>query len=100
MLMLADADVNFIFFNFDGDVRTSAHVAAARGHVKTPKLLLDAGADLNAEDNRGITPWDLADWDEDEGKKVVVKEVLSEYSLHVVAKVNNTEHVKALRGAT
>ena len=62
---------------------TPAHLAAAGGHDKALKLLLAAGADANAKDHNGRTPWALADEGEDAGRKAGVLEVLSEDSQHV-----------------
>lgn len=36
--------------------RTPLHVAAVEGHIANAKLLLDASADVDAEDRRGVTP--------------------------------------------
>ena len=39
---------------------TSLHYAASCGHLETAKLLMSYGTDLNARDNRGNLPIDLA----------------------------------------
>jgi ankyrin repeat protein len=39
---------------------TPLHYASANNHIETAKLLLDAGADLNIEDEDGETPLYLA----------------------------------------
>ncbi|KAK8722586.1 hypothetical protein OTU49_012290, partial [Cherax quadricarinatus] len=36
--------------------RTVLHIAAAAGHDDCVKMLLDAGADVNCQDNNGRTP--------------------------------------------
>jgi len=43
----------------DGD-RAPLHWAAARGHLRCTRLLLEAGADANVLDNSGLTPARLA----------------------------------------
>ena len=40
--------------------QTPLHLAAVRGTVETARLLLDAGADLDAKDMRGRSPTELA----------------------------------------
>ena len=40
--------------------RTRLHYAALKGDVRGIKLLLDAGADMHAQDNVGWTPLDIA----------------------------------------
>lgn len=40
----------------DEDGATALHVAAAGGHLKALKLLIEAGADVNAKDDEGSTP--------------------------------------------
>lgn len=46
------ADVNFKHY----DRRTALHLACVEGHIEIVKILLDAGADIDAEDRWGITP--------------------------------------------
>ena len=40
--------------------RTALHVLIDKGHVEAAKVLLESGADVNAKDNSGLTPLDLA----------------------------------------
>jgi len=40
----------------DEDGATALHLAAAGGHLKALKLLIEAGADVNAKDDEGSTP--------------------------------------------
>ena len=40
----------------DEDGATALHVAAAGGHLKALKLLIEAGSDVNAKDDEGSTP--------------------------------------------
>lgn len=80
-------------FNADNyDKQISAHLAAAGGHDKALKLLLAAGADVNARDGNQQRVWEFAHWIHD----AAVFEVLSVYSLHAAAKIGSTEHEIAL----
>ena len=45
----------------DNRGKTSLHRAAEKGHKEIAELLIAAGADLNAKDDDGTTPLDMAD---------------------------------------
>ena len=59
-------------------------------------MLLEHGAEVNAQDQRDATPWNYAGKVKDAGKKAAVLEVLSEYSLHAAANAGNPERVRVL----
>ena len=40
------------------------HYASYEGDIKSTRILLEHGADMNFKDNKGITPIDLAKSDE------------------------------------
>jgi ankyrin repeat protein len=46
----------------DSSEKTALHIAARWGHGDTAIVLLDAGADLNAQDKYGRTPLHYASW--------------------------------------
>ena len=39
---------------------TPLHIAASHGHLEVVKILLEAGANVNAKNNSGMKPEDLA----------------------------------------
>ena len=45
---------------FDFNFRTALHFAAEEGKLEVTKFLVDFGANVNATDNDGKTPYDLA----------------------------------------
>ena len=54
LLAVPEVDVNAV--NSDG--RTALHCAARFAHAEVVRMLVDAGADVNAADNNGYTPLD------------------------------------------
>jgi hypothetical protein len=44
----------------DYDLRTALHIAACEGYAEIVRILLDAGADMLAQDRWGMTPYDEA----------------------------------------
>lgn len=60
-------DRRLIGQNNDGGRATALHYAAKAGFVKTIAVLLEHGADPNAEDDNGLTP---RDWVERAAKSV------------------------------
>jgi ankyrin repeat protein len=66
---IVGADINLGFACLSSPVNifngaTALHIAAAYGHVKYIEMLLDAGADINAADEKGLTPLMMAvAWD-------------------------------------
>ena len=57
------------------DGRTALHFSASSGYENLVKILLDCGADVTMVDDRGMTPYDLAD---DSQVRVSLKEAWSE----------------------
>ena len=45
----------------DSHLKTALHYAAQRGRMEVAKLLINKGADVNAEGNEGITPLAIAE---------------------------------------
>ncbi|ESO84810.1 hypothetical protein LOTGIDRAFT_179562 [Lottia gigantea] len=53
---------------------TALHVAAAKGYVKVMDILLQAGVDINAQDNDGWTPLHgAAHWGQEESCQILVE---------------------------
>jgi ankyrin repeat protein len=55
-LLKNKADVNLAFKNGN----TPLHFAVASGNLKIVKLLVEKGANKNAKNNKGQTPFDIA----------------------------------------